>query len=1077
MKQKLNLIMFISVFSLALLGGISYLPLFKFGLSVDEGFFVMSPLTSILFLVTILASLVWVKYTRRFYRYKKHIALAILIVALFGLLEIVGYFIEVENFLTLHFGYLDGIPFSKMSPVTGVFFSLTSCVLLILLNQNNKSEISPFINLIKNIFTTVLSLTSLLFIVTYLYKSPLSYNTQNMTPMALSTSVGFLCVSGILIINDKKNYLMEMFTNASPSTTLIRFITPFTFISVFVIGLAQYYIFTVNPVKNSTFLSAFFLTLLAVMSGFMAIFLTKKLMAIEDKNSKNLHQYKSMVILSSSMQALLDDNFVYLAVNQAYVDKLNLTIEQVVGKNLRDIFGKKYFESEFISSAKRCLAGEVVKQKKWMKFASGQRLFIDLEMAPYYKDNGNIYGILVNARDITELKDYQDNLEKLKRVIDNSSVIAFRCRPDENWSVEHISSNIGLLGYQAKNLLSGQVNFADMVHPQDLPRVKKEIECFTQRGLENFTQEYRIVSPSGKVFWVDDRSTIERDDDGIISFFQGVIIDITYKKQHEKLLNRTQKNDSLGQLTGGIAHDYNNVLGVVIGYSDILKAQLKEQPMLLNFADQINQAGNRGAQLTHKLLSFSRQTPDSSQQSNINSLIKNNKDVLRKTLLSVELKLNLNDDISQVDIDRNSFEDALLNMAINSMHAMPQGGVLTLSTSEVKLSKEQARSFNVSQGKYVQLSIEDNGEGMSNVVQNKIFDPFFSTKGDQGSGLGLAQVYGFMKSSMGAINVYSTLEEGTRFLLYFPIPTDTNKEKSIKDNKKENLRVQGNESILVVDDEPQLRTLIQEILTAKGYRVLTATNGIDALEVLDKNAIDLMLSDIIMPKMNGYLLVEKAQKLYPQLKILLASGFQGNQADNKLKLDEAIIEKPYENEFLLRRIRRCLDKQYTNSYQNSGKVVQNKAQSSQVKKLIWTNDISIDDGGILDEDHQSLFLLFNRCQDLLEEDDFQQPLKEIITELVQYTQEHFAREELAMKRCHYPYAKNHCDVHQMMVKKLTQKLFTCSDKEILLWLNTEMSEWLVDHIKVMDKPLHKYLVKRKQEENGLEGNAEGDVLD
>lgn len=543
MKQKLNIILFVSVFSLALLGGISSLPLLAFGLSLDDGFIQMAPSTSISFLVTILLSLIWVKYTRQFYHNKKYVALAILPVALFGLLEVVGYFIDAdlnfENHLMPNFGYLDGIPLGRMSPITGFCFFISSCVLLILVSQNKKRRISHFINLIKNIFTTLLFFTSLLVIVSYLYQIPLLYNIHNIIPMALSTSVGFLCVSGILIINDKKNHLVELFTHLSPSTTLIRFITPFTVLSVFITGLIQHFMFTAYFVNYSPLITAFILILLAVTCGFMAIFLTKKLISFQDKININLHQYKSMVTLSSGMQALLDDNFVYLAVNQAYVEKLNLTIEQVVGKHLSEVLGKVYFDTEFKSFAEQSLAGEVVIQRKWMEFSSGQRAFIDLEMAPYYQDDGNIYGIIVNARDITQLKHYQDNLKKSNLVIENSPVVAFRWRAD--WSVEHVSSNVNLLGFQASDLLSGKIDYLDMVHPQDLPHVIKDVEYFTEKGGKHFSHEYRIISPAGTVFWVDDRITIERGKDGNVSFYQGIIINITEKKQADIKLEQSNK--------------------------------------------------------------------------------------------------------------------------------------------------------------------------------------------------------------------------------------------------------------------------------------------------------------------------------------------------------------------------------------------------------------------------------------------------------------------------------------------------------------------------------------------------------
>ncbi|TWX52870.1 PAS domain S-box protein [Colwellia hornerae] len=1327
MKQKLNILLFVSVLSLGLLGGISYLPLFESGLSIDDGYIPMAPATSISFLVTTLILLVWVKYTKKFYRNKKYLGLIIFAVALFGFLEVVNYLFGIEysfeSYFFPDFGYLDKIPLGRMSPVTGFCFLLSSGALLILLSQNKTSKRSHFVNIIKNIFTSTLCFVSFLFIIPYFYQAPLLYNIENIIPMALSTSLSFLYLSGILIINDNRNHLVELFTQSSPSTTLIRFITPFTVLSVFVTGLIQHFMFTVGFINHPTFITVSILILLAITCGLMTILLTKKLIGLQERVNINLHQYKYMVTSSSDMQALLDADFFYLAVNEAYVEKLQLTIEQVVGKHFSDVLGNVYFDTEFIDFAERSLAGEVVVQEKWIACISGQRTFIELKIAPYYQDDGNIYGITINARDNTQLKHHQDNLEKSNLVIENSPVVAFRWRTD--FSVEHVSSNVEFFGYQASDLLSGKINYLDIVHPQDIPRLIKEVNYFTENGLLQFIIDYRIVSPAGRVFWIDARSTIKLDEYENFLFYQGVIIDITERKhaeikleqsntlihnvinatpdliyvknmdhqyilannafaqslkhsagflmgktdqqlgftdtktkkikinaqkffysninsisncrsfygdkkvidgakfplrkddgdtigviyighdvtehinnlakiskqqkelaqtidaindaviaiddlgliqncnraterifghsaeeligrnvsllmsgingwgydgeviginkkkqnfpvhlaiaalptnrherkrfvcvchdlseskQHEKLLNRTQKMEALGQLTGGIAHDYNNMLGVILGYSDILKSQLKEQPLLFNYVDQINHAGKRGAKLTRKLLSFSRQTPDSSQESDINELIRRNKELLYRTLLSVELKFNLNDDINKVRIDKNSFEDVLLNIAINAMHAMPEGGVLTLTTCEEELSNVQATSFNIEPGKYVKLLIEDTGIGMSKAIQDKIFEPFYSTKGEQGSGLGLAQVYGFMKSSMGAINVDSELGKGTTFSLYFPIlkaSDKANDKASDKaSDKAEKLNVRGNESILIVDDEPSLRNLAKTILMAKGYHVLTAENGEDALIILAEHTVDLMLSDIIMPKMNGYLLAEQAQKLYPTLKILLASGFRGDQVGNKIKLDEAIIEKPYKNDFLLHKVRNCLDKkdakasdnknQTTNQYSEQLRI-EKVTKSSQVNQIMWTNEMSIDNGGIIDIEHKSLLMLINRCQVLLGTEDYQQSLQETINELMHHIQDHFVREELLMKRCNYPYAKNHNNVHEMITKQINQKLNTCSEKEILLWLSTEMSEWLIEHIMIMDKHLYNYSMKTKPlKSNSLKSNIEGD---
>ncbi len=908
------------------------------------------------------------------------------------------------------------------------------------------------------------------------------------------------------------------------------------------------------------------------------------------RQNQYLNQYKYMISLSSDMQALFDNDLVYLAVNKAYATKFNLTIEKIVGKHVLDIIDKECFESKLSADFERCLKGETVKKREWRKFPTGNAQFIEGILSPYYQEDGEIHGITVNYRDITKLKRQQEEVEKantlLSNVINSTSDLVFAKNIEQQYilannafsqslsipletligktdqQLNFTNEQVARYKIQDNDVLAGKnitVSYCASINDQNkfhdtnksplrkgngeiigiigighdvtehityLAKISKQQEELSQvidamfdavitidaKGiiqhcnkstvqlfgyeanelighnisklmpenvatehdhyLENhaITGEKRIIGKGRELVGINKNQQTFPLHLAIAELphhndepkrFVGVCRDLSEIKRHEKLLNRTQKMEALGQLTGGIAHDYNNVLGVIIGYSDILKTQLKEQPKLLNFVEQINQAGNRGAQLTRKLLSFSRQSPESTQAVNLNDVILSNKDVLQKTLLTTELRFMLEDDLSEVNIDKNSFEDVLLNMAINAMHAMPKGGLLTLSTQQVTLSQAQADSFNIQLGQYIQVSIEDNGIGMSKAIQDKIFEPFFSTKGEQGSGLGLAQVYGFMKSSSGAINVYSEIGEGTRFLLYFPINSKLSKtENNFKNDNKKHFDVLGNETILVVDDEPQLITLAQEVLIAQGYRVLTANNGVNALEVLKKNTVDLLLSDIIMPKINGYLLVEQVTKRYPQLKIILTSGFQGDHSNFNINLEEDIITKPYDNDFLLSRIRGCLDKQ-------TASVLSADKQSSPVnttndKPIVWTSEMSIDDGGMLDDDHKELCLLLNRCQRLLTTDDFHQPLQEIIKGLINYTQDHFAREELAMKICHYPYAKNHSEVHQMITKKLMKKITHSSEKELLNWLTTEMSEWLIDHIIVMDKPLQKYLLDNKE---------------
>jgi two-component system cell cycle sensor histidine kinase/response regulator CckA len=247
-----------------------------------------------------------------------------------------------------------------------------------------------------------------------------------------------------------------------------------------------------------------------------------------------------------------------------------------------------------------------------------------------------------------------------------------------------------------------------------------------------------------------------------------ILQDLTKIKHQEALFNHSQKMEALGQLTGGLAHDNNNMLAVVMGYSDLLKANLKDQPNLLKYVDKISLAAKRTADLSRKLLSFSRQKPKLFKPVNINNLIIENKGLLQKTLPTIVLNIELSNHLWLTNIETHLFKEMLLHLAINAMHAMHNGGELSITTKNESLSTTEALNYNITPGDYVSINVKDNGFGMNDDIRSKIFEPFFSTKGKQWEGLGLSQVYGFIQSSGGTITVYSEPDEGTRFLIYFP---------------------------------------------------------------------------------------------------------------------------------------------------------------------------------------------------------------------------------------------------------------------------------------------------------------------
>jgi len=388
--------------------------------------------------------------------------------------------------------------------------------------------------------------------------------------------------------------------------------------------------------------------------------------------------------------------------------------------------------------------------------------------------------------------------------------------------------------------------------------------------------------------------------------------DLSQVKQQEEQLRRSQKMDALGKLTGGIAHDFNNMLGVVSGYSELLQGALSSQPKLANYANEIAHAGERGAKLTQRLLAFARNDtgPAVTELVDINALLHSQQHMLAKTLTPrIALVLGLEEDLWPVNVDSSELEDAILNMCINAMHAMEHSDncQLSIRTRNEEIGVIDALALQLPPGGYVLASITDTGCGMNKETQEQVFDPFFSTKGAEGTGLGLSQVYGFVKQSKGAVKVYSEINQGTQFVFYFPRaevseqPQDT---ETITDTPTPGRQA----TILIADDEPALLALNEEILSQQGYRVIAVENAQDALKVLDKEAVDLLISDVIMPDMDGCQLLAIVHEKHPQVITQLASGFTGEHHTNELidNHPEEILHKPYTAKTLLNRVQELL---------------------------------------------------------------------------------------------------------------------------------------------------------------------------
>jgi signal transduction histidine kinase/CheY-like chemotaxis protein len=404
-------------------------------------------------------------------------------------------------------------------------------------------------------------------------------------------------------------------------------------------------------------------------------------------------------------------------------------------------------------------------------------------------------------------------------------------------------------------------------------------------------------------------SPLETDQGRLIS---SGIRDTTERLALEERLRQSQKMEAVGRLAGGVAHDFNNLLTIILGYSQILADGLPPGTRLADNTAQIKSAGERAAGITRQLLAFSRKQVLSPQVINLNDIVLNLDSLLRRLIgEDIEVMTVPANDIGMVKADPGQIEQVIMNLALNSRDAMPQGGKLTLETSNATLDETYAREHQpVESGQYVMLAVSDTGHGMATETMGRIFEPFYTTKEvGKGTGLGLSMVYGIVKQSGGYIWVYSEPNQGTTFKIYLP-RLDQPAEQTSAERKPITVS-RGTETILLVEDDPQLRELSSSVLGHCGYRVLKAATPEEGIAICESNhqEIRLLVTDVVMPRMNGRQLAERIQKLCPKIRVLYISGYTDNAIVHYGVLDPGLwfLAKPFTLSALVAKVREVLD--------------------------------------------------------------------------------------------------------------------------------------------------------------------------
>ncbi len=500
------------------------------------------------------------------------------------------------------------------------------------------------------------------------------------------------------------------------------------------------------------------------------------------------------------------------------------------------------------------------------------------------------------------------------------------------WNIpkDHIILNeswIKSFGYDPSlDKKTGKNRLINLIHEQERKSVEEEIDKLIQGQESFFRIECRVRNANQKYKWIFvTGKVVERDHLDRPVFVMGTLVDIdSYKrteqenKELQAKLVQSQKMESIGTLAGGIAHDFNNLLTVINGHSEMALMTLNDQEKIKKHLTEILSSGKRASRLTKQLLAFSRKQIYKAQPININTIINDLRTLFQRLIgEDIDIRIILSEPIPTILADPSQLEQILMNLVVNARDAINKKTdsaaekKITIETQNILLdaSYKQKHPFST-EGSFVLLSVSDNGEGMDTQTKEKIFEPFFTTKPQgKGTGLGMATVYGIVKQNNGHIIVYSELGEGTTIKIYWPVIETAalpvpNKNKEIKNLK-------GHEHILLVEDDQSVRDFAQEALTKHGYTVKEAKNGIDAQSILNEDVgwPQLLITDLIMPQMNGQELAREFSRIVPQCKILFASGYPDNHIvhNGALEKDVHFIHKPYSVLELLQKVRFILD--------------------------------------------------------------------------------------------------------------------------------------------------------------------------
>jgi two-component system, cell cycle sensor histidine kinase and response regulator CckA len=641
--------------------------------------------------------------------------------------------------------------------------------------------------------------------------------------------------------------------------------------------------------------------------------------------------------------SIMDKSLTVQEVNKYRLELSGLNRDQVIGKKCYKVFQQRDKPCDICPVQPVFEKGEAVRLEQSTVFKDGTVKYFDAQATPIFDNDGNIFQVVSLARDITSRKRAEEALleseEKYKILVEHSLTGVFIHQDGKYVFVNDKFAQIH--GYAPEELLGKE--YLTLLPPDDRAKFAEIVSKRLEGAFAPFQYEVQRLRKDGKIIWCEMMANcIEYGGSPAI---MGNIIEITDRRQAEKSLQvaydqsiiyahelkeeieehkrveeekkkleaqllHAQKMESIGTLAGGVAHDFNNLLMGIQGYASLVLNDLDETNIHYHWVKSIEDQVRSGAGLTRQLLGFAMGGKYHVRPTDINEIVRKSLSMFGRTKKEITVNEKYEQDLWTVEVDRGQMEQVLLNLYVNAWQAMPAGGYLYLETSNVTLDESDTKPYGLQSGRYVHISVTDTGTGMDEVTQQMIFDPFFTTKEKGwGTGLGLASAYGIIKNHGGIINVNSIKGHGSTFNIFLPAAETVADDKESVFGEGELKR--GSETILLVDDEQTIIDVGKELLSRLGYKVLSAERGQEALDVLkgNKDKIDLVILDMIMPVMSGGEVYKRIKQIRPDVKVLLSSGYSiDGEATEILKTGcNGFIQKPFSIKELSGKIREILE--------------------------------------------------------------------------------------------------------------------------------------------------------------------------